>query len=192
MPPAGLSLPRLASTLLLPAKESQASPPLCHCRRCRCPPLPPLQIAGAILGSSFVFAMVPNSGSSTLASNKIAPGVTTGNAFIGEIVMTVSRDSQPLCFLLLHVFSACSVVRSAVWHPLFFSPGVPSPPGVLRGLTWCAVCSGLGGDGDSREQEERCSRSGAVSGRCCHGRLGARRGSLSPCSLPGEQAARPA
>ncbi|KAI3430305.1 hypothetical protein D9Q98_004901 [Chlorella vulgaris] len=46
------------------------------------------QIVGAILGSSFLFATVPNSNSSALGSNSIAPGVSTGNAMMGEIVMS--------------------------------------------------------------------------------------------------------
>lgn len=43
---------------------------------------------GAILGSSFLYATIPNAANSPLGSNKIAPGVSWGNAFMGEIVMT--------------------------------------------------------------------------------------------------------
>lgn len=39
----------------------------------------PLLLA-AILGSSFLFATIPNASSSTLGTNMIAPGVTVGNA----------------------------------------------------------------------------------------------------------------
>ncbi|PRW57994.1 aquaporin-1 isoform X1 [Chlorella sorokiniana] len=46
------------------------------------------QFTGAILGSSFLFATIPNASSSTLATNMIAPGVAVGNAMMGEIVMT--------------------------------------------------------------------------------------------------------
>ncbi|GAB4820145.1 hypothetical protein N2152v2_007191 [Parachlorella kessleri] len=58
--------------------------------------LPPLQavanvlaqIVGAILGSSFLYGVIPNSSNSSLGSNKIAHGVSVGNAFLGEAVMT--------------------------------------------------------------------------------------------------------
>jgi MIP family channel proteins len=46
------------------------------------------QIVGAILGSSFLYATIPNSGASSLGSNTLAAGVSTGNAIMGEIVMT--------------------------------------------------------------------------------------------------------
>ncbi|KAI3432415.1 hypothetical protein D9Q98_003969 [Chlorella vulgaris] len=46
------------------------------------------QIVGAILGSSFLFATIPDANSSSLGSNSIAPGVAVGNAMMGEIVMT--------------------------------------------------------------------------------------------------------
>lgn len=49
-----------------------------------------MQIVGAILGSSFLFSTVPNSNSSALGSNSIAPGVSTGNAMMGEIVSAVA------------------------------------------------------------------------------------------------------
>ncbi|EFN52412.1 hypothetical protein CHLNCDRAFT_13804, partial [Chlorella variabilis] len=46
------------------------------------------QLVGAILGSSFLYATVPHAAASTLGSNAIARGVSTGNAFVGEAVMT--------------------------------------------------------------------------------------------------------
>lgn len=44
------------------------------------------QLVGAILGSSFLYATVPHAAASTLGSNAIARGVSTGNAFVGEAV----------------------------------------------------------------------------------------------------------
>jgi glycerol uptake facilitator-like aquaporin len=49
---------------------------------------------GAILGSSFLFATIPNSDSSALGSNAPAPGVSVGNAIMGEIVMTFVLVSE--------------------------------------------------------------------------------------------------
>ncbi|KAL4457663.1 hypothetical protein ABPG75_012528 [Micractinium tetrahymenae] len=46
------------------------------------------QISGAILGAGLLYATIPGSSSSTLASNQLAAGVGVGNALCGEIVMT--------------------------------------------------------------------------------------------------------
>ncbi|PRW56449.1 aquaporin [Chlorella sorokiniana] len=56
------------------------------------------QIAGAILGAGFLYATIPGSSSSTLASNQLSPGVGIGNALCGEIVMTFV-----LCSVVLEV-----------------------------------------------------------------------------------------
>ncbi|KAL4442937.1 hypothetical protein ABPG77_008428 [Micractinium sp. CCAP 211/92] len=46
------------------------------------------QIVGAILGAGLLYATIPGSSNSTLASNQLATGVGVGNALCGEIVMT--------------------------------------------------------------------------------------------------------
>lgn len=46
------------------------------------------QVVGAILGASFLRGTLPDGGDSTLGSNSLAPGVSVGNAFLGEAVMT--------------------------------------------------------------------------------------------------------
>jgi hypothetical protein len=53
------------------------------------------QIVGAILGSSFLYATIPNSGASSLGSNTLAAGVSTGNAIMGEIVCKAAADAWP-------------------------------------------------------------------------------------------------
>jgi hypothetical protein len=63
-------------------------PPSCLPLPAPPPRVTPLQLAGAILGASFLFATIPNSDSSALGSNAPAPGVSVGNAIMGEIVMT--------------------------------------------------------------------------------------------------------
>lgn len=71
----------MAARPLPTLSHSPSAPPLFSC------PLP-LQIVGAILGSAFLYATIPNSSESPLGSNRIAPGVGYGNALCGEIVMT--------------------------------------------------------------------------------------------------------
>ncbi|GAB4814534.1 hypothetical protein N2152v2_001580 [Parachlorella kessleri] len=46
------------------------------------------QIVGAILGSAFLLGVIPDGSDSALGSNRVAPGVSNGNAFLGEAVMT--------------------------------------------------------------------------------------------------------
>lgn len=44
------------------------------------------QVVGAILGSAFLYATIPDASASSLGSNSLAPGVSTGNAIMGEMV----------------------------------------------------------------------------------------------------------
>jgi MIP family channel proteins len=46
------------------------------------------QVVGSILAASFLFGMVANADESSLGSNSISPGITTGEALLGEVVMT--------------------------------------------------------------------------------------------------------
>jgi MIP family channel proteins len=46
------------------------------------------QVVGSILGASFLYGMVPNSSESSLGANAVSPGFSSGEAFLGEVVMT--------------------------------------------------------------------------------------------------------
>ncbi|KAH7622752.1 hypothetical protein Ndes2526B_g03591 [Nannochloris sp. 'desiccata'] len=46
------------------------------------------QVVGSILGASFLYGMVPNSSESSLGSNAVSPGFSSGEALLGEVVMT--------------------------------------------------------------------------------------------------------
>jgi glycerol uptake facilitator-like aquaporin len=46
------------------------------------------QIVGSILGASFLYGMVPNAGESSLGANAVSAGFSSGEAFLGEVVMT--------------------------------------------------------------------------------------------------------
>ena len=58
---------------------------------CRPACRPSKQVVGAILGSSFLFATVPNSGASALGSNAIAPGETRWAGSASRVVERAAR-----------------------------------------------------------------------------------------------------
>lgn len=53
------------------------------------------QFVGSIIASALVWASCPGGNATGLAANQLSPGVTHGNAMIGEIVMTAA-----LCFVV--------------------------------------------------------------------------------------------
>jgi MIP family channel proteins len=53
------------------------------------------QIVGSILAASFLYGMVPNPGESSLGANAISLGFNTGEALLGEVMMTAF-----LCFVV--------------------------------------------------------------------------------------------
>lgn len=46
------------------------------------------QLLGSLLGAGLLYGVVPDAANSTLGSNSISPGFTTGQAVLGEAVMT--------------------------------------------------------------------------------------------------------
>jgi MIP family channel proteins len=66
------------------------------------------QSIGSILASGLLYGILPNSNSSSLGANALFPGVSIGNALLGEIVMT---------YLLMFV-----VLMTAVDKKLYFAP----------------------------------------------------------------------
>jgi MIP family channel proteins len=46
------------------------------------------QVVGSILAASFLYGMVPNANDSSLGANSISIGFSSGEAFLGEVVMT--------------------------------------------------------------------------------------------------------
>ena len=46
------------------------------------------QVVGSILAASFLYGMIPNASASSLGSNSVSPGFSSGEALLGEIVMT--------------------------------------------------------------------------------------------------------
>eukprot|EP00887_Chlorella_sp_A99_P001508 scaffold8.g1508.t1 len=96
-------------------------------------------IGGAILGSAFLFGVIPNSSASTLGSNAIASGVTTGNAFLGEVVMT---------FVLVSVVLETAVSKKSLvaraQAPLAIGFAVFCAHAVLLPIDGCSIKWGWG------------------------------------------------
>jgi aquaporin-1 len=69
------------------------------------------QFSGSILGASLLLGTLPNPFQTSLGSNAVANGVSVGNAFMGETIMTM--------VLALVVLWCTSVETSKVGHPAF-------------------------------------------------------------------------
>lgn len=92
------------------------------------------QVVGAILGSAFLKATIPNSANSGLGSNSISPGVSEGNAFVGEAVMTFVLVSVVLETAVSH---KSSTIRSQA--PLAIGFAVFCAHAVLLPIDGCSI-----------------------------------------------------
>lgn len=91
------------------------------------------QFVGAILGAAFIRAMLPNGRNSVLGTNATAPGVSTGNAICGEIIMTFT--------LVLVVLETAKNKKSTVSNnaPLAIGFAVFCAHAVLLPIDGCCI-----------------------------------------------------
>lgn len=92
------------------------------------------QIVGAILGSGFLYGTIPAGNENSLGSNVIAPGVGSGNALLGEIVMTCV-----LCMVVLETGRNKHSAISKSFAPLAIGFAVFCAHAVLLPIDGCSI-----------------------------------------------------
>jgi MIP family channel proteins len=88
------------------------------------------QCLGSILASGLLYGMLPNSSSSTLGANVLFPGVSVGNAVLGEIVMT---------YLLMFVILMTAVDKKLYYAPFAIGLAVFVGHSVLLPIDGCSI-----------------------------------------------------
>ena len=92
------------------------------------------QIVGSILAASFLYGMVPNSSESSLGANAISPGFSSGEALLGEVVMTGF-----LCFVVHMVVFDPKNNKIAPMAPLAIGFAVFLAHAVLLPVDGCSI-----------------------------------------------------
>jgi len=93
------------------------------------------QVVGSVLAASFLYGMTPSASESSLGSNAVSPGFSSGQALLGEIVMTAF-----ICFVVhMCVASESNNTGIAPMAPLAIGFAVFLGHAVLIPVDGCSI-----------------------------------------------------